>query len=161
MKMCQQCGQACVKRPREATWQWEARKFCSHACSDLGRTTTRVENDAFRGRYRQIKVNGRKILEHRYVMEQHLGRTLLPSEHVHHINHDRLDNRVENLEVVTVEEHAERHTWRPITKACCICDATFTPDKTKRARQQTCSRECMKALIRLRWQERKARQDAA
>lgn len=49
--------------------------------------------------YRVVKVNGKRILEHRAVMEQYLGRELLKEENVHHINGDRLDNRIENLEL--------------------------------------------------------------
>jgi len=37
------------------------------------------------------------IREHRYAMEQKIGRYLNPKEHVHHINGDRTDNNIENL----------------------------------------------------------------
>lgn len=49
--------------------------------------------------YKRVSIDGKHVVEHRYVMEQHLGRKLLPSENVHHKNGNRADNRIENLEL--------------------------------------------------------------
>ncbi|NBV72428.1 MAG: hypothetical protein EBR60_10400 [Burkholderiaceae bacterium] len=44
-------------------------------------------------RYKTIRINGKQVREHRYLMEQHLGRKLDRNEQVHHINGDWRDNR--------------------------------------------------------------------
>lgn len=41
----------------------------------------------------------RGVRVHRYVYEQHYGIKLTPNQNIHHINGDRLDNRIENLEL--------------------------------------------------------------
>ena len=40
---------------------------------------------------------GGMVLEHRLVVEAHIGRVLEPTEVIHHINGKRTDNRIENL----------------------------------------------------------------
>lgn len=59
--------------------------------------------------YKRCMRDGKFVYEHRWVMEQHLGRPLLRSEHVHHINGDQKDNRIENLAILSRSDHAKAH----------------------------------------------------
>lgn len=49
------------------------------------------------------------VMEHRLVMEKHLGKILDSSEVVHHINHQTNDNRLENLTLMTRFNHNSAH----------------------------------------------------
>lgn len=98
-------------------------------------------------RYRKLKINGRTVSEHRHVMEKKLGRPLTRDELVHHKNEDRFDNRDDNLEVMTHQQHSEHHNQKhPKTRLCDICEREYAPHPTKRARSRTCSRGCFREL---------------
>jgi hypothetical protein len=42
-------------------------------------------------------------------MENHINRLLSEDEIVHHINQNKLDNRIENLQVMSKAEHVRLH----------------------------------------------------
>ena len=101
------------------SYRAETAKYCSQSC------LAKVHLVQFQHRwkklnkpthkYKQLRVNGRMIREHRYVMEIFLGRKLERWEHVHHINGDSLDNRIENLVVLTWHEHPVVEKMEQIT----------------------------------------------
>lgn len=54
-----------------------------------------------KNKYIHKTVNGSKKRIHRHIMEEYLGRELASNEHVYHVNGNSMDNRIENLILIT------------------------------------------------------------
>ena len=107
--ICQNCGNEFSVHESHLRGHRHTGKFCSIKCTHeafkngkfvynrkIGPKTGKYVDIAG---YVIITENGKRGREHRFVMEQVLGRTLKRYETVHHKNGERSDNRPENLEV--------------------------------------------------------------
>jgi endogenous inhibitor of DNA gyrase (YacG/DUF329 family) len=113
-QVCPRCSSEFYVHPSS-----EARRFCSRECYTADRVLLSSVGRMHNGRhvikdhdgYLRIwepdhpkSVQGR-VAEHRWVVEQDIGRLLQTDEHVHHINGIKDDNRLENLAVLDAQEH--------------------------------------------------------
>lgn len=91
------------------------KKFCSQRCYGEWQCVHDWT------RYKRITTpDGRRMFEHRYVMELVLGRRLLPSEQVDHINRHKRDNRRKNLRLIDPSTHgrlSSSYRGKPIQAA--------------------------------------------
>lgn len=109
-KVCIECGTK--YRPKR-----ESAKYCSRPClwKNNGKNQKTVkeswwlDGNGYISGFVREKGKKRRLRQHRYIMEQHLGRKLKPSEVVHHKNHNKTDNRIENLEIIEFGKHSSMH----------------------------------------------------
>jgi endogenous inhibitor of DNA gyrase (YacG/DUF329 family) len=95
-------------------------KHCSTACAAIGKTkrpTGRMHNGRpviehaqgyfliYEPTHPAAHTHNGRVLEHRWLVEQAIGRYLTPDEQVDHINQDRQDNRLDNLQVLSAHDH--------------------------------------------------------
>jgi HNH endonuclease len=78
------------------------------------------------GGYRYVSRAGKKIAQHRLIVEEREGRPLRSDELVHHVDHDRLNNAPENLVILSRSEHQRLHTVG-------IRNARWSPEEIQRA----------------------------
>jgi len=86
--------------------------YCSHSCRGKASRKNRVERNG----YWHVCVPEHPaatsqgyVPEQVLIVENSLGRKLSPDEVVHHINHDKKDNRIENLMVMLDSDHRAHH----------------------------------------------------
>ena len=118
-KACEECGDPITAEHIREGWErnraLRTNRFCGKLCATRNtarnrastkyrRLTTRGYVEIWKPDHPMAQKSG-YMMEHRFVMAEHLGRMLEPREVVHHINEDRTDNRIENLELMGKSEH--------------------------------------------------------
>ena len=107
--ICQNCHKSFYKKPSEDRRGY-VRKFCNWKCfNDFNGRTLNGKSLSHDG-YWTLTVPGRgQMKEHRWIMELFLNRRLKSSEIIHHKDHNKLNNDIANLQILTRAEHNRIH----------------------------------------------------
>lgn len=123
--VCAHCGKIIHLRKCYARRN-RSHYFCNKHCESEYRKLDNTKDNWAGGRintstgYKTIRIDGREIDEHRLVMAKHIGRDLRSDEIVHHINGDKLDNRIENLQLLSQSEHMKIHNAKKSAPRQCV-----------------------------------------
>ena len=118
-----------------------ARRFCSRSCAAKWTGKNRMSSKGYVMTAKGYKLiympehpNAKRgyIQEHRYVMEQKVGRLLTPEEVVHHMNHVKTDNRPENLQLMMKRDHDKLNLPRQSNLTCPCCGTVITTSRPVR-----------------------------
>ena len=119
---CENCGKRIEKR--KDTYYSDAKKhnnkYLCRSCSAINFNGYENEKGyiiryykSFPKKYWNILEkmckNNNQIAEHRAIMAIYINRPLKENEIVHHLNHNKKDNRIENLEIMSSGEHTHFH----------------------------------------------------
>ena len=92
--------------------------FCSKKCVYEYKKKNYIHKTYLENGYEVRYINGYNkngnVKEHRYIMEQYLGRKLKENEIVHHKDGNKLNNDISNLEVMTRSEHSKLHRLKEL-----------------------------------------------
>lgn len=92
----------------------QSRKTGRHASFKQSRTVM-IDRKGYLFFY-DYKPNRKKVFIHRTVMETIIGRPLLVSEAVHHIDGNKSNNDPSNLELMPRSEHSRKHKMERLSK---------------------------------------------
>jgi hypothetical protein len=134
----------------------ERKAMDNHPCWKGGRFV-------FSNGYVYVRKDGCYQLEHRVIMAEHLGRSLSRDEVVHHIDGNRQNNALENLELTINGVHVTQHLKRErqegrvrhgrghVTLTCEQCGKVYTVTYSRGHRQvhHFCSQSCHYSAMRM------------
>lgn len=80
--------------------------------------------------YQRVSINGKPHAVHRLVWRLHNG-AIPKGYEIHHRNEDKLDNRIENLELVSKVEHRKRHAGIALNDAGVLVKKCSTCSEVK------------------------------
>jgi len=107
-KLCLVCRTSFDRSSCKSVTDFKVKKYCSRGCFFKGNSGknhplwkggTKTRPDGY------VRDSKTDRYVHRLVMEKKLGRRLLNTEHVHHKDGNKKNNKISNLQLVSNSEH--------------------------------------------------------